>query len=423
VVSRHSTRAEFDAAREDLRPDAVLAAPDTAARWGLDEDPGADPVEVLDGWLTRPVPDSGWAPGRWGDGAAIGLTSGSTGRAKGVVQSEHALRYAGRCTVDAVGLQPGDRLAGMVPLSSMAALCFGLYLPLMLGGTAVLRDRWDPAGAVSWLAEHRARWTMCVPTMALQLAGAVDGEDPRPLRHMRAMTVGGGPMDVGALERAERRLGTPILRVFGMSECLGHTTPHLDDPADLRLGADGLPFPGTDVRVRDDAGEDVPDGQQGRVVVRGPSLFLGYARAGAVVAPELTPDGFLVTGDLGELRPDGSVLIRGRSKDVIIRGGRNIDVNEVESALASHPLVDQVCVVAVLDELLGERIAALVVGSDPVPDLAALGEHLAQGGLSKTKWPEFVFPVAGLPQNRVGKLDRAGARRLAEQRRRAAVDS
>ncbi|MFD0487747.1 class I adenylate-forming enzyme family protein [Saccharopolyspora spinosporotrichia] len=230
---------------------------------------------VLDGWECR---TSGATPdvSRWSGGALIGLTSGSTGRAKGVVQSEEALRYACGHSIDINGLRPGDAVGAIVPLSSAAAYCFGVYLSLMLGGRLVLCGKWEPAAVLARMAETHVRWTMCVPTMALQLGAAAAGS--RALAGMRSITVGGGPMEAAVLARAERSLGTRILRVFGMSECLGHTSPRPEDPEGTRLGRDGIPFPGTEVRAVDEAGEPVPPGVAGRAQVRGPSLFLGYAR-------------------------------------------------------------------------------------------------------------------------------------------------
>jgi len=297
-------------------------------------------------------------------------------------------------------------------LSSIAAYCFGLYLPLLLGSPVVFWHKWDPAATLSRMVERDVRWTMCVPTMALQLAAAVP--DGGMLRRLRAITVGGGPMDQAALARAEEALGTRILRVFGMSECLGHTTPRLDDDVTVRLGRDGRPFPGTEVRAVGTDGRVLPVGRSGRAQVRGPSLFLGYARGGAVEPPALTPDGFFPTGDLVVVHDDETISVMGREKDVIIRGGRNIDITEVELAVASHPRVSQVCVVPVPDELLGERVAALVVSAGGPVDLAEVTRHLAERGLAKTKWPEFVFSVAEIPQTRVGKVSRAQARELAQ---------
>ena len=403
VVNRHTTRAEFAAAVEDIEPDMVIAEPSAVDEWAV----AGERAPVLDGWSAvrtgGPREVSRWAGGRF-----IGLTSGSTGRAKGVVQSEEALRYACARTIEVNGLAPGDAVAAIVPLSSTAAFCFGVYLSLLLGGPLVLMDRWDPQRAAARLAETDARWTMCVPTMALQLAAT-----GRPVPGLRSVTVGGGPMDRAALARAEQALGTRILRVFGMSECLGHTSPSPDDPEEVRLGRDGRPFAGTDLRAVSASGAVLGPGETGHAQVRGPSLFLGYARGGKVEPPALTADGYFPTGDLLMAHEDGTVTIMGREKDVIIRGGRNIDITEIERAVAGHPRVAQACVVPLPDDMLGERIALLAVSGDGGEiSLAEITGFLGDGGLSKTKWPEFVFTVDALPQTKVGKLDRAGARAL-----------
>jgi acyl-CoA synthetase (AMP-forming)/AMP-acid ligase II len=413
VLSRHAEASEFALALEDIQPDAVVAAPETLARWGCasTDFPGQRPV--LEGWSVRARTGETQGVERWRGGVAIAMTSGSTGRPKCVVQSESAIRYAGSATIDAVGLRPGDSVAALVPLSSVAAFCFGLYLPAMLGGTQVCLDKWNPQAALELLRQHRVTWTMLVPTMALQLALVPDAEGS--LRAMTAMTVGGGPMNAEALGRAERVLGTKFLRVFGMSECLGHTTSLPSDDEETRLGRDGRPFPGTDIRVVDEDGEVLEPGEVGNTQVRGPSLFVGYARGGRPQPPDLTPDGFLATGDRSRANDDGTINILGREKEIIIRGGRNIDINEVEAAVAALPAVVQVCVVPVPDDLLGERAAALVVSTTTVT-IDDVREGLAAAGFPKFKWPEMVFAVDDLPQNRMGKLDRLEAGSVARSR-------
>lgn len=142
-------------------------------------------------------------------------------------------------------------------------------------------------------------------------------------------------------------------------------------------------------------------------------MFVGYARDGKPHPPELTEDGFLPTGDLVEVSDDGFIQVMGRQKQIIIRGGRNIDINEVESAIASIPGVVQVCVVPVPDDMLGERAAALVVAGGAEMTLASITDQLDRSGFPKFKWPEYVFAVEDLPQNRVGKLSRPDAIALA----------
>ncbi len=412
VISGHATRSEYAMALEDIRPDAVLAGPAASATWEVQE--GFDPVsEVLDGWPVHVATGPSLGPARWRGGCVVAMTSGSTGRPKCVVQSEDALRYAGRATIDAVGLAAGDPVGALVPLSSVAAFCFGMHLPAMLGSPMVCLEKWQPEEAVRLMREQRVAWTMLVPTMALQLS-LVDGSESA-LATLKALTVGGGPMNAGALERAEAHLGTRFLRVFGMSEALGHTTPLPAEDAGVRLGRDGRPFPGTEVRVVDDTGTPLPQGSVGHLQVRGPSMFVGYARDGFAQQPDVTADGFLPTGDRARVNEDGTLNILGREKQVIIRGGRNIDINEVEAAVAAIPGVAQVCVVPVTDPLLGERAAALVVMASGDLDLDDVRHHLAAADFPKFKWPEFVHVVPDLPQNRVGKLNRGEATALAEQ--------
>lgn len=414
VISGHATRSEYELALEDIAPDAVVAPDGTLATWRPDDAALPETGTVLDGWTLR-TSSAGRTIGveRWNGGAVIALTSGSTGRPKCVVQSEEALRYAGRCTIEAVGLRPGDPVGALVPLSSVAAFCFGMHLPAMLGSPMVCLAKWDPATAVDLMDEQRVSWTMLVPTMALQLS-LVPRSEGR-LSSLKAMTVGGGPMNVNALRDAEEHLGTRFLRVFGMSECLGHTTPLPTEDADVRLGRDGRPFPGTEVRVVDPEGRPLPAGEVGNAQVRGPSLFVGYARSGTPTPPEVTADGFFPTGDRARVNADGTINILGREKQIIIRGGRNIDINEMEAALAAIPGVAQVCVVPVPDPLLGERAAALLVFTGASLSLDAVRRHLAEADVPKFKWPEFVHPVPDLPQNRVGKLNRAEAVSLATE--------
>ncbi len=413
VLSSHAVASEFELAMEDIDPDAVVASDDVLEHWEVRSEAFPDKRAALDGWalVTSGRPASEVA--RWTGGVAVAMTSGSTGRAKCVVQSEESLRYAGRSTIDAIGLEPGDAVGAFVPLSSVAAYCFGMYLPAMLGGPMVCIETWRPDDALAAMAAHDVRWTMLVPTMALQLSVRPTAEGR--LTCLKAMTVGGGPMDAGALGRAEQVLGTRLIRVFGMSECLGHTTTRPDEDAETRLACDGRPFPGTVVRAVGEDGRSLPRGEVGAAQVRGPSMFVGYARNGEAQPPGLTADGFLPTGDLVRLNPEGTITVLGRQKQIIIRGGRNIDVNEVEAAVARIPSVAQVCVVPVPDEMLGERVAALVVSTGATLSLAEVTGHLAAEGFPKAKWPEFVFDVPDLPQNRVGKLSRPDAVRLAAE--------
>jgi cyclohexanecarboxylate-CoA ligase len=409
LASNHSSSDDIAATIQAIRPDVIVGDRIQLEKWGLAV--GEEIGVGLTGWTVLAA-DGMVDENRWGDGVVIGMTSGSTGRSKGVVHSEASMRYAAANEIAAAGLVAGDAVGVIVPLSAAPAFAFGVYLALQLQSTAVLSARWNPADALEQLAGHDVRWLMCVPTQVLQLAAAAEGSTGL-LSGMKAITVGGGPMEQASLSAAEQRLGVRILRVFGMSECLGHTTPALDDPPEIRLGRDGRPFPGTDVRILDDTGNELGFGTIGRAQVRGPSLFLGYADHGRLKPPELTADGFFETGDLLARYPDGTIEVSGRIKDVIIRGGRNISIAEVETALLGDRRITDACVTAVPDELLGERVAALVVSTDPELTLASVCAALEERGVAKIKWPEYLVAVDTLPRTHVGKVSRQLARELA----------
>jgi cyclohexanecarboxylate-CoA ligase len=408
LASEHAGREDIAAILAATRPNAILGQPQRLDRWQL----GASTHREVDfGWQLRPVdgPDD---PERWGDGVLIGMTSGSTGRSKGVVHRESALRYAAEQEIAASGLVEGDPIGVIVPVSAAPAYAFGIYTALLLRSAALLSARWSPPAALDRLAAHRARWLMCVPTQVVQLSAAAESR-PGVLAAMRSITVGGGPMEYRSLLEAEERLGVTLLRVFGMSECLGHTTPRLNDPPQIRLQRDGRPFPGTDVRIVGDDGADVGFDVVGRAQVKGPSLFLGYAEDGRLHPPTLTPDGYLETGDLMLRHRDGMLQVSGRIKDVIIRGGRNISIAEVERALLADDRIESVCVVPVPDPILGERVAALAVTDEPDLALASVLKTLERNGVAKVNWPEHLIPVDALPMTHVGKVSRRLARQIA----------
>lgn len=415
LASSHSTAENIAAMLDAVRPDAIFGAPAQLDAWRLGVD--AKQSDLVSDWQVRAA-EGGTEADRWAGGVLIGMTSGSTGRSKGVVHRESALRYAVEQEAFATGLVPGDAIGVIVPISAAPAFTFGVYASLLLRSPALLAAKWVPAHALDELSQYNARWLMCVPTMVLQLSAAAQGRRG-VLSEMRAITVGGGPMDYRTLQEAEENLGTTVLRVFGMSECLGHTTPRLNDPPEVRLGQDGRPFPGTDLRIVDEKGDEVGVGVIGRAQVKGPSLFMGYADGGRLEPATLTPDGYLETGDLMMRNEDGTVKVSGRIKDVIIRGGRNISIPEVEGALLADERIESVCVVSAPDPVLGERVAALVVADEPGITLESVTRTLERNGFAKINWPEYLVQVSELPMTHVGKVSRNAARDIVIESLRA----
>ena len=351
------------------------------------------------------------------DTVLIGFTSGSTGVPKGVMHGAEALNYATRACASIAGLQPSDAIMAIVPLDSAPGFTFTAHFALSLGHPLVLVDPWDPVEALKRAERFHCGWAIAVPTHLFTMVeaarqGAWTGTLP-----LRAMAVGGSAMTAELIADAERLLGLKALRMFGMSECMGHASTRPGDPLERRQLFDGIPFPGTEEEAFDPDLKPLPRGQRGQAGVKGPSLFLGYAEGLGAGQERMSPDGFYLTGDEIVRDEEGYVRVVGRIKDQIIRGGFNIDPAEVEAALLRHPAVAEVAVVAVPERKLGEQACAvcrLRPGSGVV-DLVTLLEHLAAQGLSRKKWPEHLVLVESMQVTGTGKLDKKAMAAVAAQ--------
>jgi acyl-CoA synthetase (AMP-forming)/AMP-acid ligase II len=197
------------------------------------------------------------------------------------------------------------------------------------------------------------------------------------------------------------------------------TAGRIADPLDLRADTDGRLLAGNEVRLVDAAGRDVPDGQQGEILTRGPELFTGYTDP-TLNAAAFLPGGWFRTGDLGRIDASGHLTITDRLKDIIIRGGENISSKEVEDLLITHPAVADVAVIPVPDPALGERVCAVVVARPGSAfDVEAARAHFAAAGAARQKTPEVVVLVGELPRTPSGKVrkDVLRAARQAEANR------
>ncbi|WP_211162914.1 class I adenylate-forming enzyme family protein [Aromatoleum diolicum] len=347
--------------------------------------------------------------------ALIGFTSGTTGVPKGVMQSAASMNYTVRACEHIAGLAPGDAILGVVPLGSAPGFTFTVHFSLSLGHPLVIVDPWDPLETLKKIAAHDVRWGICVPThlaTMVELARKGQWSAPSPLK---ALGVGGSSMTPELIRDARELLGIPALRMFGMSECMGHASTRPDDALELQCHSDGKSFPGTQDEAFDSERRMLPRGERGQAGVRGPSLFLGYCRGLGEHEFQLTPDGFYLTGDEIICSADGYLRVVGRIKDQIIRGGYNIDPAEVEAALLRHPAIDQVSIVSVPEPRLGEQACALCSIRDGFaePTLEDIKRHLGEIGLSKKKWPEHLLIINHFPYTTTGKVDKKRMSKIA----------
>ncbi|WP_445283789.1 AMP-binding protein [Streptomyces sp. DSM 118148] len=344
----------------------------------------------------------------------LGFTSGTTGEPKGAMHSHNTLIYAARQQAEHVGPKVyGDPMVHLVasPAGHHTGFVWGIVFTVLLAGTAVHVDRWDPTWGAQVIRQEGVTTFFGAPTflqdmMRTDLAG--DPDCP-----LKCLVIAGSPVPRNLPAQAQEALGAYICPAWGMTECsiLISCTP--DEPAAMQR-TDGSVFAGSQVRVAGPDGEDVPTGEVGDLLMRGPGIVYGYFDR-----PDATDDSYLPglwfkTGDRASLDEHGWVSLRGRSKDIIIRGGENIPVTDVESLVFDHPDVVNAAVVGIPDERLGERICAVLVIKDgrPQPTVETLTEYLLAQGLSKHYLPERVISLPELPMTPSGKIQKFKLREM-----------
>lgn len=339
-------------------------------------------------------------------------TSGTTSEPKGVIHTHNTGLCGLAAKAERVGLVADDALLFITPLAHHIGI-YGMHLLALVGLRLVLQETWQAERAVEVVAAARPTFTLGTPTFLIDFLRAPNLA-AHDLGSLRFFSVGGAPVPPVVVEQAASLLPQcRVLASYGTSEEGYVTSVAPEDPPSLSAESDGRPLVHMEVRVLDPQGQPLGTSAEGDLVVRTPSAFAGYARRPVQTREVLLDGGWRWTGDRAILRPDGSVRITGRSKDIIIRGGINVPVVQVESALLKHPAVGSVAVVGMPDERLGERACAYVVPrGEQAPTLDALRALLRQEGLAPTYWPERLELVDALPMTASGKVQKF---RLREQ--------
>ncbi|MFI5607804.1 AMP-binding protein [Amycolatopsis sp. NPDC051903] len=335
------------------------------------------------------------------------FTSGTTGEPKGVLHTHNTVGAMNNPLPARLGITAASVIHMASTLAHLTGFLYGARLPVQNGATGVLQDVWDPRRFVELVEEHGITYTSAAtPFLHDTLAAPNLAEhDVSSLERFCCM---GAPIPRALVREASRRLpGTVVLGGWGQSENGLVTLGVPGDPDDKRVDTDGCPWPGMRIRVVGFDGAELPPGEEGRLQVTGPFLFVGYAER-----PELTRASFagewFDTGDLATIDADGYLTVRGRTKDVIIRGGENIPVAYVENVLYEHPDVAGVAVVAMPDPRLQERACACVTLRDGAAELTfeAMREFLEDKGVAKQYWPERLVVLAELPRTASGKIQK-----------------
>ncbi|MDX1659413.1 MAG: long-chain fatty acid--CoA ligase [Nitriliruptorales bacterium] len=342
------------------------------------------------------------------DLAALIYTSGTTGRPRGAMLTHHNLTanqdqsLAGRFTIE-----PDDQVLVVLPLFHIYALNVGLGASLKVGAAVVLLERFDPAGSLEAIAEHEVSIILGAPPMYvawLNTPGAGEA-----LGTARLAVSGAAALPVQVLERFRELVGTTIQEGYGLTEA-GPSVTSNAMAEQARPGSVGLPLPDIELRLVDDEGRDVRQGDPGEILVRGPNVFRGYWNDDDATTAALTDDGWLRTGDIGTLDEDGFLFVVDRKKDMIIVSGFNVYPREVERALYRHDGVGEAAVVGVPHPYTGEAVRAYVV---PRPGAALTEDDLIDHCgrfVARYKCPTSVELVDELPHTATGKIRRVELR-------------
>jgi non-ribosomal peptide synthetase component E (peptide arylation enzyme) len=343
-------------------------------------------------------------------------SSGTTGIPKLSAFSSNNVLTNMSQVADAIGLGHDDVMGGIAPANTgSTGYLYGVLGPLVVGATAHILGRWSAPAAAELLSGRGCTVAVAIPTQIVMLMDPALGDhDYTPLR---AFLNGGAALPASVATSAEERMGCALLGIYGASESSFPTCGRHDDPADKRQTTVGRVVPGQDLRLVDGNGNDVPPGEPGEVLWRGPNSSFGFLNQPELDATAFDENGFFHSGDLGALDDDGYLRIVGRLKDMILRGGLNIYPAEVESLLFEMPKVADAAVVGIPDTRLGERACAVVVLADRAEPLqvAEVSTFLEAAGLARFKHPEFVVAVDELPRAASAKLDKAGIRAMARR--------
>jgi cyclohexanecarboxylate-CoA ligase len=342
------------------------------------------------------------------------FTSGTTGEPKGVMHTPNTTLSTLHSAIERLQFSGRDVILMASTLGHQTGYLFGYCLALLVGATAVWMDVWSAAEAARLIEAERVTFTMGATPFLRDLTYL---DTPRDLRSLRLFISAGAPIPRPLVQDARARLRCAISAGWGMTENGLVTCNGLADPEAKVFGTDGAPWPGMELRVVDPAGASAPVGAEGDLLVRGPAQFVGYFERPGFTADAHTEDGWFRTGDRARLDGDGYLSITGRSKDVIIRGGENIPVAEVENVLYTHPKIAGVAIVAMADPRLVERACAVVIPREGQSlTLSEIAAFLERHQLARQKFPERLEVVSEFPMTPSGKVQKYRLRQLVAER-------
>lgn len=343
----------------------------------------------------RPHPD---------DVATILTTGGTTAMPKGVPRTHNDYIANSIWSGRRVSRHADTPILICTPIAHNAALMLSVGVAVVNGARMVMIPRHDPEEVCRVIQQEKIVTTILMPTQAIDVLG-FSGRDKYDLSSWRDFVCGGSHVPPELVREAKDKLGCAVHNFFGMAEGPS-TSVSLDDPFDVVCETVGTPCcPDDQMKIVGDEGREVPQGDVGELLFRGPHTFYGYYKAPAVNKDAFEPDGFHHTGDYARIDHRGRLQIVGRKKDIIIRGGENISSFEIEELLQEHPKVENVAVIGMPDKRLGEKVCAYIKTA-PGENISfqEVVDFLMAKQIAKFKLPERLEIVDEFPLSNVGKI-------------------
>jgi fatty-acyl-CoA synthase len=344
---------------------------------------------------------------RPGDTAQIQYTSGTTGDPKGCMLHHHGAIHSARGAAMHCGMPDGGVYVNPMPLFHVGSCVHGVLGALALRGTHVLMPGFNPGLLLELIEAERASMTLVVPTM-LSMVVEHPEASVRDLSSLSSFLIGGSACSAALSRRTTEVTGTPVVIGFGQTEAFGVVTQTLlTDTMEDQTTTIGQPVADMEARIADlVTNETAPVDSQGEICVRGPQTMTGYYDMPEATASAIDADGWLRTGDLGEMDPRGYLKVTGRLKDMIIRGGENVYPREIEEVIADHPAVAGIQIIGIDDDKWGEQVGAVVVlrpgqEAGPAEIFGWAGERLAP-----YKRPRKWYVVDEFPMTASGKVQK-----------------
>jgi len=337
------------------------------------------------------------------DLALLQYTSGTTGQPKGAMVTHHSLLFNTVGSAVWTGITEDDVHLSVLPFFHVTGMIHGMNRPIYSGNTNVMLSRFDTATAIKAIHEFRCTMWISITTMNVAVVNFPDIHKYN-LKSLRHCSSGGAPIPAEILHRWREIVGPELVEGYGLSETISQT--HINPSSNLRYGSVGIPHFGVDCRIVDvESRAELPVGQEGELLVKGPMVTTGYWNNPAETEKVLQ-DGWLATGDIAKVDHDGYFYIVERKKDMIKASGYSVFPAEVEALMYEHPAVQEVAVIGVPDSHRGENIKAFIILRPQFKDRVNKEEIIAwaRNKMAAYKYPRIVEFVDELPKTGSGKI-------------------